>query len=848
MGDVQPLCTHEQLLGCIPVGIASLEGGILRYTNEAFATLHGATVKDLQGQRWLTYVSPIHHAVIQAVISQTTDTGKCWSGVLSIRRIDGQDRRLYCTIRPGINASAAVTIQEAEVGYGPGTTAIEELRALREATSTSNHGYWRWTLSSDEIEISRNFTEHLGYGASSQLPDTLQTNWFFDVIHPDDLRVAEAGYERYLTGQQPYWESEVRLRSADARWIRTSVRGCFVRWADDGKPMVMAGTFTNMEEAYTARQALDNLEQILTTIAATPIIDHDEQASAQHLTELLRMTLERMKVDSGSLVSLKRDGSDGYEVDVLGFIDHDGPVPKREQTRWTTAHEIEHVVTGDAVTLQPENPMYGEVADLMPPFPAKRALYVIPLRTERSAVGCIVTNASEQPVSVFMNDPVGSLLLSTIARILEIRTYRESLDALQRRNDDLVEDIGRMQRSWECGARATDGLLAGVSHELRQPLSAILSTTETLIEGVYGALSASQSVRVMDVHESASHLLSLINDMLDVSMARIGTLSIERSNADVVSVVSSAVTMLRPLADQKNIAIRIASQPSEPFMVDLDVRRIKQVVVNLVANAIKFTPEWGEVVVDVRGRTFDTEVCISIADNGIGIAADQLPRLFEPFAQADASVSGIQQGSGLGLPIVAYIVDAHDGILEAQSTPGVGSTFTVCLPWKPIPTGTQVVPQTKQRRTSMGSVVVVDVNPMFRSQVKSLLSERGYRVESVAEGLHGIEGNEARRDTVIIVGVQRIDAHVKHSVRRIMESAQRNKFRPRIIVMPAIASQVDVEDLRAEGVHDVLPKAVADHLLVKAVADATRNLESDVDDNSTRNISAESTPGVTQQY
>lgn len=847
MGDVQQRCTHEELLGCVPIGIASLEGGLLCYSNEAFATLHGATVSDLQGKPWLSYVSPIHHAVVQTVISQTTDSGMHWSGMLSIRHVEGDDRRLYCTIRPDLRGGATITLQESGVVHGPESTAIEELRALRDVTSTSNHGYWRWMLDTDEVEISRLFSESLGYATSSVSADTRTTNWFFGVMHPDDLRVAEAGYERYLTGQQPYWESEVRLRAADSRWIRTSVRGCFVRWADDGKPLVMAGTFSNLEEAYAARQALDSLEQILRAMAATPDIGRADTVSPHQLAVLLRLALDRVHSVGGGLVSLKRHDDDTYECGVLRCIDRD-ETPAFEPLNVADTQGIEHVITGDGVILLPDDPMHGRLVTLVRSALPAHPLHVIPLRTESRTVGCIVAQGNDRNAVALAQDPVGALLVTTIARMLEVQQHRETLEAERRRNEGLSEELDRMRRSREYSTRATDGLLAGVSHELRQPLAAILSTTESLLEGVYGALNTAHAARMMDVHESATHLLSLVNDMLDVSKARIGTMSMQRSSTDVVSVVSSAVTMLRPLADRKNIAIRVAAHPTEPIMVDLDARRITQVVVNLVANAVKFTPEWGEVIIDVRGRAFDTEVCISIADNGIGIAAEQLPVLFEPFAQAAASDSTRRHGNGLGLPIVAYIIDAHDGILEVQSTPGQGSTFTVCLPWKRVPSGAQLEPQPEKRRTSNGSVIVIDRNPMFRSLAKSLLSENGYRVETAAEGFKDVPGTDVRRDIVIVLGVQRIDADLKQTLDRIKESEHPNHLRPRIIVMPAIASHVDIEELRAGGVCDVLPKGVAKQLLVTSVAAALRDPTTDRGSTRDSNQGTASELGVTQQY
>jgi DNA-binding response OmpR family regulator len=124
---------------------------------------------------------------------------------------------------------------------------------------------------------------------------------------------------------------------------------------------------------------------------------------------------------------------------------------------------------------------------------------------------------------------------------------------------------------------------------------------------------------------------------------------------------------------------------------------------------------------------------------------------------------------------------------------------------------------------------------MFRSQAKMLLSDSGYCVETVAEGLQDVQGQDVRRDSVIVVGVQRIDADLKRAVRRIMASVQPNQLRPRIIVMPAIATQVDIEDLRAGGVCDVLPKGVAKQLLVTAVAAALRDRSSDLGSNDDSN-------------
>jgi PAS domain S-box-containing protein len=229
----------------------------------------------------------------------------------------------------------------------------------------------------------------------------------------------------------------------------------------------------------------------------------------------------------------------------------------------------------------------------------------------------------------------------------------------------------------EDASRAKTDFLSRMSHELRTPLNAILGFTQLLARD---DLSPDQSDSVDQVLRAGRHLLALINDVLDIARIETGKLSLSPETIDVAGVVARAVDMIAPLADARHVQVIVAPESGDRVHVHADAQRLTQVLINLLSNAIKYNRESGRV--DVRWRVDDTNVAVEVVDSGIGIPAHILDRVFTPFDRLGAEASGIE-GSGVGLALSKRLLEAMTGSITVESTAGVGSVFTVTLPYAP---------------------------------------------------------------------------------------------------------------------------------------------------------------------
>jgi len=216
-------------------------------------------------------------------------------------------------------------------------------------------------------------------------------------------------------------------------------------------------------------------------------------------------------------------------------------------------------------------------------------------------------------------------------------------------------------------------LFAGIAHELRTPLSVIQGTLEGMLDHV---IEASPD-RIATLHSQTLLLKRLITDLRDLALAQAGQLELHRQSIDLGLIARETVEALAPLADERGVSLRVDSAASLPH-VEADPDRMRQVVQNLVENALQHTPSGGEVRVRVEER--ETEIQCVVADTGAGIGPNDLPNIFEHFYRADQSRARSSGGMGLGLPIVKSLVEAHGGRVRVESTLGVGSTFTITLP------------------------------------------------------------------------------------------------------------------------------------------------------------------------
>ncbi len=342
---------------------------------------------------------------------------------------------------------------------------------------------------------------------------------------------------------------------------------------------------------------------------------------------------------------------------------------------------------------------------------------------------------------------------------------QQELTERQQAETRLLESNQELAISNQELARATrlkDEFLASMSHELRTPLNAILGMSESLQDAVFGNINDRQQKSIATIERSGKHLLALINDILDLSKIEANKFQIEPSDVSIQSICQNSTLFIKELALKRQI--RLSTQLPEQLKylnIRVDDLRFRQVLINLLSNAVKFTPEGGEIVLDVRivdelrARETGTspaqqQITFSIVDTGIGIAPENMDKLFQSFVQIDSSLSRQYAGTGLGLSLVKRIVEMHGGTVSVQSEVDRGSCFTVSLPFCPgeeiavAPSSPFVYPIELNTDAaamvvrSQTSILLVEDDEGNIETMTTYLESRGYRLIVATNGQQAI--------------------------------------------------------------------------------------------------------------
>ncbi len=321
----------------------------------------------------------------------------------------------------------------------------------------------------------------------------------------------------------------------------------------------------------------------------------------------------------------------------------------------------------------------------------------------------------------------------------------------------LAEQLGATMEALQAASQAKSDFLASMSHELRTPLNAIIGFSDLMRRE---EVEEDGTVRiplewVEHVHRGGEHLVELVNDVLDLARVEAGRLDLETEPLEVAAAVAESVAGLRPLAERKRLSVLIEVQTGE--LVQADRGRLRQILYNLLSNAIKFTPEGGRITVE--GTRHGDEFHLSVIDTGIGIAPDDQAAVFDEFRQVGAGAQRTE-GSGLGLALTRRLVGAHHGRIALESTPGVGSRFTVVLPIvggdvdavgvADSGLGRLEVPV---RPTAQGVVLVVEDDPSAARLLRAYLEPEGYGVRVVTDGESALALARSDPPTAILLDV-----------------------------------------------------------------------------------------------
>jgi signal transduction histidine kinase len=277
-------------------------------------------------------------------------------------------------------------------------------------------------------------------------------------------------------------------------------------------------------------------------------------------------------------------------------------------------------------------------------------------------------------------NPIGTITVArreafTGPQIALLQTFAEQA-VIAIENVRLFKELELANRELAAASQHKSEFLANMSHELRTPLNAIIGFSEVLSERMFGELNAKQEEYSKDIHASGQHLLSLINDILDLSKIEAGRMELELADFDLPTALDSALTLVRERAGRRSIALQ-TSIDTRLGEIRADERKVRQVVLNLLSNAIKFTPEGGRI--EVRAALGDGSVEVSVSDTGVGIAPEDQGAVFEEFRQVGMAEKKAE-GTGLGLTLCRKFVELHGGRIWVKSQVGRGATFTFTIP------------------------------------------------------------------------------------------------------------------------------------------------------------------------
>ncbi|MFN2331395.1 MAG: ATP-binding protein [Halomonas sp.] len=360
------------------------------------------------------------------------------------------------------------------------------------------------------------------------------------------------------------------------------------------------------------------------------------------------------------------------------------------------------------------------------------------------------------------------LAMSLSAMLVALILFREARDNAAARRDleALSRELEATARQAESASQAKSEFLATVSHEIRTPLNGVIGMSEVLIEH---RLDKSARHCAATIHDSAGLLLELINDLLDFSKIEAGRLELEQRALALDELVDGVVVLLVPRAEARGVALLTCLDPQLPERVLADPGRLRQVLINLVSNAVKFT-EQGEIRLEVRPEG-NGRLRFEVVDTGCGIAPEQLSRIFEPFRQGDASTARRFGGTGLGLAICRRLVEAMGGRIEVASEPGVGSRFWFVLPLMtaegPDPVALAAARGSRRVDLQCTDLLVVEDNPINQQVARAMLERLGCRVTIAGSGAAALQLAAAGWFDLIFMDIQMPDMDGLEVTRRL---------------------------------------------------------------------------------
>lgn len=618
------------------------------------------------------------------------------------------------------------------------------------AMAGANDGLWDWNLVTGEIYYSKRWKEMLGF-AENELPDKPEI--FFERIHPDDKEIMEKTVDNYTSKRVSTYEATIRLRHKDGnyRWILTRAVGL---WNQTGKAVRLVGTHVDLTKQ----------KQIEGALAAS-------ERRFRDLHEKLRDGVVSADLQ-GKIIGFNpafvRMLSDYTPEELYQMTYHD-----LTPSKW---HQMEETIVQEQVMTRGYSDLYEKEY----------------IRKDGSTV----------PIEIQIY-----LIFDSYNKVKYF--WKIVRDISERKQAE--QTLQHAKEAAEIANQAKSTFLANMSHELRTPLNGILGYAQILNRD--SSLTEKQKEGVSIIQRSGQYLLNLINDILDLAKIEAGRIELYETDIHFDEFIQSIVQLFKIRAEQKGIAFFYERTPYLPLGIRADEKRLRQVLINLLGNAVKFTENGGITLKIIRGEDY---LHFNIEDTGVGIAQEELDNIFQPFQQV-GNQNQRAEGTGLGLSITKRLVEKMGGILGVRSILGVGSNFQITLPL--VEVSDLIINVSEPEPVIIGfegkirRILVIDDKVENRSVLINLLTPLGFKL---SEASHGQQGLEQLQET-------QIDIILTDLVMPVMdgfEFTRRCRKIPQFQHIPVIAVSASVFEYHQQqsaeaGCDDFIPKPIDADILLK---------------------------------
>jgi PAS domain S-box-containing protein len=655
----------------------------------------------------------------------------------------------------------------------------EERRAL--AMSVTNDGMFDWYVGDENVYFDARYYQMAGY-RPGEFPGTFE-NWA-KRVHPDDFPSVERRLQGFVAEEEREYDAEFRLRCKDGTWMWIRGRARIVERDENRKPKRIIGTHTDITDRKRAdserERSQQTLEKILESIpVGVAIIGKDK---------IIR------QVNSTAVTMTGHDSPD----QLVGRLCHETLCPAQE---------------GQCPILD-----CGRAIDNAERLLITRGNKKIPVL---KTVVPVLLDGEE-------------MLLETFMDITEQKRAEEELKSYSAALEAANKDLELFSRAAEASSQAKSEFLANMSHEIRTPMTAILGFSEILMESVTDSqqLDAIRTVRL-----NGEHLLQVINDVLDLSKIEAGKLEVECTTCSPCQVLADVVAMMEPRARAKEISLEVEYADLMPKTIRSDPTRLRQILINLTGNAVKFT-KTGEVRLVSRllgAESSSPKLQINVIDTGIGMTEEQVARLFVPFQQADTSTTRKYGGTGLGLVISRRLTQKLGGDIVVESKPGNGTKFTVTIDTGALddvdfidnPTGVKKPLESNAYPVARNSqldcrVLLAEDGPDNQRLVTFLLEKAGAEVVQAENGLVAHDLALDAQDTrspfdVILMDMQMPVMDGYEATRQLRNDG----YAGPIVALTAHAMSTDQEKCLAAGCDAYMTKPIHREKLISLLSDLT---------------------------